>query len=290
MKQKHFLQIFLMWVYLCIGVTANGQTATFNKQVVASATNKPELTDGSNQSLIRGGLYRVKLSVAPTGTMTGAEFLAWYDGSKALWQLRMVTAGGTTSNHPMLEVENNVVKVSTKHANNYTVLVFAEYFATGNTAARPTALGASYHWQRLANRLYYMDGNVGIGTVDPKAKLSVEGNILAKEIKVTNNIAVPDYVFEPEYELPSLSAIEAYVKEHKHLPDIPSAREIAEQGLDVGEMNLLLLKKVEELTLHLIEKEKKMKKMETVADRVTELEEKLRKMEELLLDSGEHTD
>ncbi|WP_165793152.1 hypothetical protein [Sphingobacterium haloxyli] len=48
MKQKHFLQIFLMWVYLCIGVTANGQTATFNKQVVASATNKPELTDGSN--------------------------------------------------------------------------------------------------------------------------------------------------------------------------------------------------------------------------------------------------
>ncbi|TYR36347.1 hypothetical protein FXV77_10590 [Sphingobacterium phlebotomi] len=105
-------------------------------------------------------------------------------------------------------------------------------------------------------------GNVGIGTNSPKAKLAVEGNILAKEIKVTNNIAVPDYVFEPDYKLTNLSDIETYVKEHKHLPEIPSAKDIDQNGLDLGEMNLLLLKKVEELTLHLIEKEKKMDALE----------------------------
>lgn len=116
------------------------------------------------------------------------------------------------------------------------------------------------------------NGNLGIGTISPKAKLAVEGNILAKEIKVTNNIAVPDYVFEVDYKLTSLSEIETYVKEHKHLPEIPSAKDIEESGLDLGEMNLLLLKKVEELTLHLIENEKK---MDVLEKRLNEVEGEL---------------
>ena len=101
------------------------------------------------------------------------------------------------------------------------------------------------------------NGNVGIGTLNPQAKLAVEGNILAKEIKVKTDISVPDYVFEPDYKMQSLAEIENYVKEHKHLPEVPSAKEIGEEGLDLAAMNLALLKKVEEQTLHLIEQQKK---------------------------------
>jgi len=97
------------------------------------------------------------------------------------------------------------------------------------------------------------NGRIGIGTATPQAKLAVNGNILATEVKVKTDISVPDYVFEPDYELPPLSEIEAFVKEHKHLPEIPSATDIERDGLDLAEMNLQLLKKVEELTLHIIQ-------------------------------------
>ncbi|MGA6119369.1 hypothetical protein [Sphingobacterium anhuiense] len=72
---------------------------------------------------------------------------------------------------------------------------------------------------------------------------------------------MPDYVFDPSYQLPKLTAIEDYVKKHRHLPEIPSAAEIQKEGVDLTQMNLSLLKKVEELTLNLIEKEKEIEKL-----------------------------
>lgn len=123
------------------------------------------------------------------------------------------------------------------------------------------------------------DGKVGIGTISPQASLSVNGNILAKEIKIKTDITVPDYVFEPDYKLLSLPALEKFVNKHKHLPEIPSATAIAEHGLDLAEMNLALLKKVEELTLHLIEKDKEIKHHQ---ERLTDVELRLGEVLKLL--------
>ncbi|MDB5004937.1 MAG: hypothetical protein JWQ34_3162 [Mucilaginibacter sp.] len=99
-------------------------------------------------------------------------------------------------------------------------------------------------------------GNVGIGTTQPDTKLTVNGTIHSKEVKVDTSIPVPDYVFEPTYKLPQLSELKTYLDANHHLPEIPSAAEIQKNGLNLGEMNIKLLKKVEELTLYLIEQQK----------------------------------
>ncbi|MXV50407.1 hypothetical protein GS399_05430 [Pedobacter sp. HMF7647] len=106
---------------------------------------------------------------------------------------------------------------------------------------------------------------VGIGTFSPDARLTVAGTVHAKEVRVDQNIPVPDYVFEDNYMLPELSSIKDYVRQNHHLPEIPSAAQIAKEGITVGEMNMKLLKKVEELTLYLISQQDDIKSLrETV--------------------------
>lgn len=103
------------------------------------------------------------------------------------------------------------------------------------------------------------NSNVGIGIDQPSEKLSVNGNIRAKEIKVEIN-NWPDYVFDDTYKLKSLDDIAAFIKENKHLPEVPSADLVNKEGVSLGEMNRILLKKIEELTLYLLEQQEINKK------------------------------
>jgi hypothetical protein len=113
------------------------------------------------------------------------------------------------------------------------------------------------------------NGYVGIGTSSPDARLAVKGNIHTQEVLVDLSGAVtPDYVFEKEYDLLPLSELESYINENKHLPEVPSAKEMEENGLNLKEMNLLLLKKVEELTLHLIEQNKKIENQQIEIEKI----------------------
>ncbi|CAL2106076.1 conserved exported hypothetical protein [Tenacibaculum sp. 190524A02b] len=115
---------------------------------------------------------------------------------------------------------------------------------------------------------------VGIGTSnpDPKFKLSVNGQVRAKEVTVETDWA--DYVFEKDYNLPTLKEVETHIKEKGHLKNIPSAKEVAEKGIKIGEINAKLLEKIEELTLYTISQEKKIQTQEN----------RLKRLEQLLLD------
>lgn len=110
-------------------------------------------------------------------------------------------------------------------------------------------------------------GNVGIGTTlttNPNSyKLAVNGKIGAKEVQVENTSSTwADYVFENDYELMALTEVDDFIKAYGHLPEVPSANEVkARGGHNLGEMDVLLLKKIEELTLHLIRQEKEINEL-----------------------------
>jgi hypothetical protein len=111
--------------------------------------------------------------------------------------------------------------------------------------------------------------------------LTVDGSILTKEIKVsTSGSDWADFVFDDDYNLRTLSEVENFILEHKHLPDIPSVEEIKNSGIDLAQMNKLLLQKIEELTLYVIEKEKEVKDLKNGRYEIKQRLEKLELMME----------
>lgn len=107
----------------------------------------------------------------------------------------------------------------------------------------------------------FVEDKVGIGLtslVDMPGthKLYVGGSVVCEEVKVAFQADWPDYVFEDNYDLPKTSELEKFIKANKHLPGIPSAKDVKEEGIELGQMQGKLLEKIEELTLIIIEQQK----------------------------------
>jgi hypothetical protein len=110
---------------------------------------------------------------------------------------------------------------------------------------------------------FLTNGNVGIGTTNPGSfKLAVEGKIGAREVHVTSQSPWPDYVFSNQYKLKSLNTLEDYIKKNNRLPGMPSAAEVKNDGFELGKMNTRVVEKIEELTLYIIDLNKKIEKLE----------------------------
>lgn len=152
--------------------------------------------------------------------------------------------------------------------------------------------GNLYHSFDAQGNVFHM-GNVGIGTTTPDQKLTVNGTIHSKEIIVDTNIT-PDYVFQKyytgkselkeDYVIPTLAEIESFTKKNNHLPGVPSAKEMKEKGISLGEMSNILLQKIEELTLYTIEQQKELERLKaenksykSLAERLSAIENELKK-------------
>jgi len=109
----------------------------------------------------------------------------------------------------------------------------------------------------------YGDVNVLQPSYNPTYNLYVKKGIRTEKLVIDIYPVWPDYVFEKNYNLRSLTEVKAFITQNGHLPDVPSAKQVEEHGVNVGEMNGVLLKKVEELTLYLLELEERLAKMES---------------------------
>ena len=140
--------------------------------------------------------------------------------------------------------------------------------STGNYEMRDGLVNVEY--KNKGNILLNNNGSVGIGTgtttIPTTAKLAVNGKILATEVEVALVANWSDYVFNDDYKLKSLNDVETFIKENKHLPNVPSAVEVAEKGINVAEMDAILLRKIEELTLYMIDLKKENQELKVMLE------------------------
>jgi len=189
---------------------------------------------------------------------------------------------------------NRVLKSEFKRGNIIGLPTTAYVYTLGLRGWSDDSGGPAHEMAFAANKLYFRSGTtaagwatwrqvlvtnnsgfVGIGTDAPKEMLSVNGNIRAHQIKVeTSNW--PDYVFKDEYQVPTLVETEKFIKENGHLPEVPKAETVEKEGYSLNDMDKILLKKVEELTLILIDKDKQLKQQN---DTLQEVLVRLNKLE-----------
>jgi hypothetical protein len=243
----------IILIRLGIGIS-NGQTNTF------PTTGSVGIGTLSPSSFFHGGNNRVLEIYNPNNTLNS--------------QSHVILSTGSTLNNSGAGTLSWISRSSTGFQGMAYIGSMIQGDATVNSSASlifATSNGSAVYTRMVLNK----DGNLGIGINNPAEKLSVNGKIRAQEIKVeTTNW--PDYVFAKDYQLPSLKETEQHIKDKGHLPGIPSAAEVKANGVDLGEMNAKLLKKIEELTLHLIEQEKK---NEAQAQTVQKMEKRLLNLE-----------
>ncbi len=222
-----------------------------------------------------------KLTISGSGAYnaTGASSIVLKNSvANKSWQWHVLNDGGmqfgdinTPATRFLIDANGNIGIGTITPSHKLTISGSGAYNAAGASSIvlENSVANKSWQWHILddggmqfgdystsATRfLIDANGNVGIGSITPGAyKLAVNGKIRAKEVKIETGWS--DFVFEDDYDLPTLAEVEKFIKANKHLPEIPSAEEVAENGVNLGEMESKLLQKIEELTLYIIDQQK----------------------------------
>lgn len=146
---------------------------------------------------------------------------------------------------------NSSIMISTTSDNNRAIIYF-------KNEKNNISVGSDNIMNLSATSYSFTTGKVGIGCVNNMNDfaLAVQGGVVSTKVSVLDIDSWPDFVFGNNYKLMNLYELEQYINANQHLPEVPSAEEVSASGIDLGEMNAILLQKVEELTLHIIELQK----------------------------------
>lgn len=227
-----------------------------------------QLTGGYNSQLSRGVLTK-RIDLVSVGTATGylsqnSEIIAASEPLAAQWAIGDYDPVNSRIAIYHLVSTANILSVKLKFHLLHTASI--ENIQAGLTVATPV------NEDNTQTRSFrqFNESRIGIGTKSPEYRLDVVGTVRAHEVRV-NTLKTADFVFDKNYDLPSLDSVKLFIEKNKHLPGIPSAMEMEKTGLNVGAFQIDLLQKVEELTLHLIHATEKINAQEK---RIKELEAK----------------
>lgn len=208
---------------------------------ISLSTNNLNLDVGESQNLVA--------SVSPSNATD--QSVAWASSNSSVVT---VNSGGLVT----ALSEGSVTITATTVDGGYTEEATISVSDSGGS--NPPTEGDSL-WSTTGSNIFFNSGNVGIATSNiGNYELAVGGDIRAEEVRVDTGWA--DYVFHTDYDLPTLKEVKQHIKEKGHLINIPSASEVEANGIELGEMNKLLLEKIEELTLYILEQEKRIEKLE----------------------------
>ena len=175
-----------------------------------------------------------------------------------------VKAPGATPWGILSEARTNQRIIGLGHDGNAGVIAVSYLDASGYSPL-------NFNTSNLTRMSIAVNGSIGIGTSNPDQLLTVKGIVHAQEVRVDLSVPGPDYVFEKNYRLPTLKEVKDYIDQNRHLPEMPSAAEMERNGLQLGEMNMLLLKKMEEMTLYILDQQKQIEalksRMETIRNK-----------------------
>ncbi|WP_417800731.1 hypothetical protein [Tenacibaculum sp.] len=268
-----------------LGGTTNANSATINLGVVNG--RDWEMVAKEYQS----GGYALNFN-QKTNDYQGPITFSWMNTEKVRINPNGNVGIGTTSPSEKLEVKEGNIRIYGVNTSRYIRFgevnyqgAFINYDGTKNVLnigvnnINTADLSNDYN----AISIVRSTGNVGIGTSDTKGfKLGVDGKVVATEVKVATYANWADFVFEKNYELPTLENVEKHIKEKGHLQDIPSAKEVEKNGFFLGEMDAKLLQKIEELTLYTIQQEKEIKELKKQNSKIEKLEKENKLLKSLL--------
>lgn len=206
-----------------------------------------------------GNLYKNGVLVSTSGSGGSSKWLS--NGSKIYYNGGYVGIGLSNPSAPLhIEGKEGIHMQRSDWTPVKVKMLLSKY--TGSIGGLRFMMTPDGNWANWKDVLFLSPlGRVGIGTTDPQAELAVKGKVVCQEIQVTLS-GWPDYVFEEGYNLLPVNELKDYIITNKHLPNVPSANNVEEKGVNLGEMDKILLQKIEELTLYIIQLENRISELE----------------------------